>query len=293
MARGRRCHYGSPFPPCDPLPRAAVTAVTPDAFPPVERIDGDPACGILILCDHASNALPPEYGTLGLDPAQLERHIGYDIGAAAVTRGLARRLGAPALLTTYSRLLIDPNRGDDDPTLIMRLSDGAVVPANARHTREEREARIARFHRPYHAAIKAELDVMEAQGLVPLIVSIHSFTPVWRGTPRPWHVGMLWDTDPRAAIAMIRAFERDPTLVVGDNEPYDGALRNDTLYVHGSARGFPHVLVEVRQDLISGEAGAEAWAARLEPITRELRADPEMGTVRHYGSRAGALPVDA
>lgn len=270
-----------------------MTAQTLDAFPPVERIDGDPACGILVLCDHASNALPPEYGTLGLDRRELERHIGYDIGAAAVTRGLARRLGAPALSTTYSRLLIDPNRGDDDPTLIMRLSDGAVVPANARHTAEERAARITRFHRPYHAAIKAELDVMAALGLVPLIISIHSFTPVWRGTPRPWHVGILWDADPRAAQAMIRAFERDPTLVVGDNEPYDGALRNDTLYVHGSARGFPHALVEVRQDLIADEAGAEHWAARLEPITRELRADPEMGAVRHYGSRAGALPVDA
>jgi predicted N-formylglutamate amidohydrolase len=269
-----------------------VSADPSETFPPVVRINGDPATGILILCDHASNALPPEYGTLGLDPRQLQRHIGYDIGAAPVTRGLARRLGAPALLTTFSRLLIDPNRGDDDPTLIMRLSDGAVVPANARHTREEREARIARFHRPYHAAIKAELDVMAAMGLVPLIVSIHSFTPVWRGTPRPWHVGILWDTDPRAAQAMIRAFERDPALVVGDNEPYDGALRNDTLYVHGSARGFPHALVEVRQDLIGDEAGAEDWAARLEPVVRELRADPEMGTVRRYGSRAGALPID-
>lgn len=275
-----------------------MTTTSPDAppadsFPPFVRVDGNRATGVLILCDHASNALPPEYGTLGLDPRQLERHIGYDIGAAAVTHGLARRLGAPALLTTFSRLLIDPNRGDDDPTLIMRLSDGAVVPANARHTRAEREARIARFHRPYHQAIKAELDAMAALGQVPLIVSIHSFTPNWRGTPRPWQVGILWDTDPRAAQAMIRAFERDPALVVGDNEPYDGALRNDTLYVHGSARGFPHALVEVRQDLIGDAAGAEAWADRLEPIVRELRADPEMGTVRHYGSRAGALPVDA
>ena len=125
----------------------------------------------MILCDHASNALPPEYGDLGLPAEQFERHIAYDIGARAVVLGLAACLGATAILSCYSRLLIDPNRGMDDPTLIMRLSDGAVVPGNSRIDEAERQRRIARFHRPYHAAIAAEIEAMLSAGVTPLIVS--------------------------------------------------------------------------------------------------------------------------
>ena len=264
-------------------PAAASAAASP-----VEEIAGDPATGILLLCDHASNALPAAYGTLGLPPAELARHIGWDIGAAAVTRGLARRLGAPAVMTTFSRLLIDPNRGEDDPTLVMRLSDGAVVPANADHSPAERAARLDGFHRPYHAAIAARLDAFAAAGVVPMIVSMHSFTPAWKGRPRPWQVGILWDRDPRLAVPLIAALAADPALVVGDNEPYDGALRGDTLHRHGTERGLAHALVEIRQDLIADAAGAEAWADRLAPILARLRRDPAVAAVRHFGSRTDA-----
>ncbi|WP_349358274.1 N-formylglutamate amidohydrolase [Stappia sp.] len=260
-------------------------ALSPDDTP-VERISGDPACGLLILCDHASNALPSAYGTLGLPPGELDRHIGYDIGVRALTHALARAFGAPAVLSTYSRLLIDPNRGEDDPTLIMRLSDGAVVPGNARHDARERAHRLATYHAPYHGAIATAIDAALAAGRPPAILSIHSYTPVWKGVPRPWHAGILWDQDPRFAVPLREALAADPGLVVGDNEPYDGALRNDCMYRHGTARGLAHALLEVRQDLIGDAAGVDAWAARLTPVIRQvLDATPDLHAIRHFGSR--------
>ncbi len=224
---------------------------------------GADASGLLLLCDHARNHVPPEYGSLGLAAAQFERHIAYDIGARDLTLGLAKRLRAPALLTCHSRLLIDPNRGLDDPTLIMKLSDGAVVPGNAAVDEAERERRIALFWRPYHDAITQTLDAMVARGLLPVIVSIHSFTPIWKGVSRPWHVGLLWDRDDRLVRPMLEALSAMPGLVVGDNEPYHGALEGDTMSMHGTKRGIPHVLIEVRQDLIADAAGVEAWVERL------------------------------
>src|SRR4051812_11497358 len=148
---------------------------------PVEIIDGAVESGALILCDHASNAVPPDLGDLGLPETEFQRHIAYDIGAAAVTRSLARRLGAPAILTRFSRLIIDPNRGRDDPTLVMRLSDGAVVPGNAAVDDAEIARRIRRFYDPYDAAITAAIDRALAAGHPPVIVTVHSFTPIWRG----------------------------------------------------------------------------------------------------------------
>ncbi|MGE3919270.1 MAG: N-formylglutamate amidohydrolase, partial [Hyphomicrobiaceae bacterium] len=173
-------------------------------IPPIDApshrvVPGRATRGLVLLCDHATNHLPPEYGTLGLDPAQLKRHIAYDIGAEAVVERLAARLGAPAVTSRFSRLLIDPNRGDDDPTLIMRLSDGAVVPGNRHLDETERSRRIERFWRPYHAAITGVIDGCLAAGVPPAILSIHSFTESWKGVPRPWHVGVRWEGDPRLA----------------------------------------------------------------------------------------------
>lgn len=221
---------------------------------------------MILLADHARNSVPPEYGALGLPSEQFERHIAYDIGVEAVTLGLARALGCPALMTTYSRLLIDPNRGADDPTLIMRLSDGAVVPGNAAVDDAERQRRIARFHRPYHAAITAEIDLALGQGIDPVLVSLHSFTPYWKAVPRPWHVGVLWDTDRRFAGYLLDAFRAAGDLAVGDNEPYSGALEGDTLYTHGTSRGLQHGLIEIRQDLIARQSGVDEWISRLAPI---------------------------
>ncbi|HET7717828.1 MAG TPA: N-formylglutamate amidohydrolase, partial [Bauldia sp.] len=219
--------------------------------PPFTILDGDPANGLILICDHAENRLPSRYGTLGLPPAALERHIAWDPGARDVTHSLARRLGAPAVLSRFSRLLIDPNRGRDDPTLIMRLSDRAVIPGNLGVDEAERNERIARYYAPYDEAIRRTIDAAFAAGVVPAVVSIHSFTPVWRGRGRPWQVGILWDADPRLPEPLIRRLRADADLVVGDNEPYSGALAGDTLYRHATRRGLAHALVEIRQDLIS------------------------------------------
>ena len=244
-------------------------------FEPYEIVAGQGHSRLVLLCDHASNQVPEEYGGLGLDARQFERHIAYDIGAAALTRGLAGRLGATAVLSCFSRLLIDPNRGMDDPTLIMRLSDGAVVPGNREVGDEERARRIGLFHQPYHRAIADAVAEVRSRGHVPFLVSIHSFTPVWRGWTRPWHAGILWDRDEDVARALIRGFLAQGDLVVGDNEPYHGALEGDTLNTHGTRAGLPHALIEVRQDLIAGKTGVDEWVERvakvIEPIMYENR----------------------
>ena len=218
--------------------------------------------GLVVLCDHAGNAFPEGYGTLGLCDRELQRHIAYDIGAAAVSRRIAEAFQAPAVLTHYSRLLIDPNRGMDDPTLIMRLSDGAVVPGNRVLTDAEREKRTRLYYEPYHRAIEGVIEACLASGVQPLILSIHSFTESWKGVPRPWHVGMLWDHDDRLARPMIEAFAADGQLIVGDNQPYKGSLEGDCLWQHATSRGLPNALIEYRQDLIRDEAGQAAWAER-------------------------------
>lgn len=227
---------------------------------------------LLLLCDHAGNAFPPEYGTLGLPDSQLKRHIAYDIGAAEVTRRLSEALGAPAVMTRYSRLLIDPNRGEDDPTLIMRLSDGAIVPGNREITPEEREKRLRLYYRPYHEAIDAVLDRFLAAGAIPAILSVHSFTESWKGTSRPWHAGVLWGEDARLAEPLLAALSAEDDLIVGANEPYEGQLVGDTLWQHGTRRGFAHAIIEIRQDLIRDEKGQAAWADRLVRIMRDLLA---------------------
>jgi predicted N-formylglutamate amidohydrolase len=233
--------------------------MTQNAF---EAIPGAKNSKLLLLCDHASNALPPEVGALGLDPALFGTHIASDIGAAAVTRALAAAYDAPALLGRWSRLLIDLNRGADDPTLVMKLSDGSIIPGNRMAGDDEVARRIAAYHAPYHAAITAELDRIGAGAV---IVSVHSFTPRWKTVPRPWEVGILYDSDERLA-APLMARLAEAGFVVGDNEPYTGALEGDTLNVHGIKRGLPHVLIEIRQDLIGGDAAAQAFAGRLKPI---------------------------
>lgn len=253
--------------------------------PPFVRIPGDPAASLLLLCDHASNRVPDRMGNLGLPASEFERHIAYDPGAAAVTRALAERLSAPAIMSTFSRLVIDPNRGRDDPTLVMKLSDGAVVPGNRRVDADERGRRIASFYEPYHSAIDAEIEERLAAGIVPALVSIHSFTPAWRGQVRPWQVGILWDSDPRLAEPLVAALRADSALTVGDNEPYSGALRNDTMYRHGTQRGLAHALVELRQDLIADDAGVQSWAKHLAVILRDLNRREEIHEIRRYGSR--------
>ncbi|TPW26666.1 N-formylglutamate amidohydrolase [Pararhizobium mangrovi] len=259
-------------------------------FAPYEILDAEPGSGIVLLADHARAALPERYAKLGLPEEAFTRHIAYDIGVEALTRRLGERLSAPAVLCCFSRLLIDPNRGEDDPTLVMKLSDGAVVPANHPMTGEERAFRLETFHRPYHRAVADLVERAEkAAGAPPFVVSLHSFTPAWKGEARPWHVGVLWDSDPRAPRPLIEALQAEGDLVVGDNEPYSGALGNDTMFTHCTRTGLAHALIEVRQDLIADNAGVAEWADRLCPLLESLNARPEMHRREYHGSRTGLL----
>ena len=247
-----------------------TVGISADVAEAYEVLGGSAALGLVILCDHASNALPSEYGTLGLAETELQRHIAWDIGAAGVTRRLAEALGAPAVMTRTSRLLIDPNRGEDDPTLIMRLSDGAIIPGNRHLDDAERERRIAQWYRPYHAAIRRVIAAVHDSGRQPILLGMHSFTDVWKGTPRPWHVGVLWEKDRRIAIPLLEALRAEGDLVVGDNQPYPGQYEGDTMWQHATTNGLPFCSLEIRQDLISSSEGQQAWAARLARILDRL-----------------------
>ena len=272
-----------------PISPPAIAAVEAEAF---EIVGGAADAGMVIVADHASNRVAADYDRLGLSEAALARHIAWDIGVEPLARLLAARLGVPAVLSRFSRLVIDANRGDDDPTLVMRLSDGAVVPGNARIDRREVERRIERWWRPYDTAIRDTIDGCFAAGRAPIVFSLHSFTPVWRGVPRPWHCGVLWDRDPRLAGLLLDRLSGEPTLVVGDNEPYHGALAGDTMYRHGTRRGLAHAILEVRQDLIADAAGVAEWAERLVPILGEAMRDHDFAEPRLYGSSTGPVAAD-
>lgn len=244
----------------------------------IEIVNPEGRSAALLLCDHATNLVPPDVagGDLGLPPAEMGRHIAYDVGARGVTLALARLLDAQAILTRFSRLVIDPNRGEDDPTLVMRLYDGTIVPANRRIGEAEVLRRLARYHRPYHDAIDAVLDARAEVGRDAALVAIHSFTPQLRGRPpRPWHVGVLWKRDARLPRPLLARLRAEPDLCVGENQPYAGQLEGDTMSRHGMRRGLRHVLIEIRQDLIGTEAGQNLWAERLAPMLHDAIAETE------------------
>jgi predicted N-formylglutamate amidohydrolase len=262
---------------------------------PFELVDPQARADFIVVCDHASNALPPEYGTLGLPAREFERHIAFDIGAAGVARRLAAALAAPAVLGRFSRLLIDLNRGEDDPTIVMKLSDGAIVPGNrdvdARRNPQEFARRIARFHAPYHGEIERLVARAREQGIVPVIVSVHSFTPRWRSFVRPWETGLLWDRDDRLVRPLLAAL-RAEGFTAGDNEPYTGRLRNDCMYAHATVHGLPHVLIEIRQDLIESEEGQAEWASRYASHLARAASSPGLRDIRFFGSHADpSLPI--
>ena len=218
----------------------------------------------LVTCDHASNAVPAwiNGGDLGLPADQMARHIAFDIGAASVTRHLASALYATAVLSTFSRLVIDPNRGELDPTLVMRISDGAIIPANRYIDDAAKEERLNRLYRPYHQAYAHAAAARDDT----VICAIHSFTPQMQGRPsRPWEVGVLYADDDRLARPVIAACEA-AGWCTGDNEPYIGYFPGDAIDRHATPFNRPNILIELRQDLIADSAGQALWAARLAPI---------------------------
>jgi len=225
----------------------------------------------LLLADHAGQSIPAQLADLGLAKSELNRHIGWDIGIAAVTAELAQRLDALAIVQPYSRLVIDCNRPLHAASLIPEISDGTVISANRALSADQRQQRIDAIHAPYHARITAELDQRQHAKQPILLLMMHSFTPEMKGVARPWHAGVLYQHEPRFAHA-LRAALHDDGWVVGDNQPY--AVSDDTDYavpVHGEQRGLLHVALEIRQDLIAQPSGQQAWAARLERILRQLQ----------------------
>lgn len=223
----------------------------------------------LITCDHASNRVPDWLGgSLGIAQADMERHIAYDIGARGLAIALGEALDSPVICSDFSRLVIDPNRGEDDPTLLMRLYDGTIIPANRHADEAELERRMNRLYRPYHEAIAALAGDRA-------ILAIHSFTPCLRGrAPRPWHVGVLHShLDSRLSQAILAELAHEADLCIGDNEPYSGHLPGDAIDRHALRMGRHNTLVELRQDLIADQAAQQAWAKRLAPLfTRALAA---------------------
>lgn len=221
----------------------------------------------LIVCDHATNTVPPQIagGDLGLSHEDMERHIAYDVGAYGVAQHLGVLLDAPVVASNFSRLVIDPNRGEDDPTLLMKLYDGSIIPANRHADQAEKEHRLATCYRPYHDALARMSGLPHVA-----ILSIHSFTRQLRGhPPRPWEVAILYADDDRLARPMIDILNAQGDLTVGDNEPYSGHLTGDTIEKHAIAQHRPNALIELRNDLIADHAGQVAWAERLAPIFRQ------------------------
>lgn len=257
-------------------------------FPAFEILDGDYDKGMVLIADHAMNTVPVQYNQLGLPESAFSRHIAFDIGIEGLTRSLSKKLGVPAVMSRFSRLLIDPNRGEDDPTLIMKISDGAIIPGNHPISDEEWNRRIETYHRPYHNAVDRVLSQAKlATGKAPLVFSLHSYTPFWKQTPRPWHAAVLWDTDYRAVHPLLDALRLPGDILVGDNEPYDGALKGDCMYQHCMSKGLAHALLEVRQDLIADEAGITSWSDRLAPIFAAMNSDPALHEYQLFQSRTG------
>ncbi len=251
--------------------------------PPVEHVNAEGKAPVLVTCDHASRRVPKALRNLGLDAASLKLHIGWDIGAADVARGLARRLDAPAILAGYSRLVIDCNRDLDDPTSMPAVSDGVPVPGNQDLSPAAKAQRVETLFRPYHRAIETALDGFAQRGVHPAVLSIHSFTPVMNGFERPWHIGILWDKDPRMAVPVLAALRREAGLVVGDNEPYSAREpAGYTVRTHAERRGLPHLNVELRQDLVASEAGTAEWADRLVRVLTTILEDPGFYHPKHY-----------
>jgi predicted N-formylglutamate amidohydrolase len=219
---------------------------------------------VVLLCEHASNVIPARFGNLGLPPEQLERHIAYDIGGAAVARGIAERLDAVLVLAGYSRLLIDCNRPLASPTSIPVRSEDVDIPGNVGLTPAQREERDRLFFAPFREKVAQVLDTRLRGGVPTVLIGMHSFTPVFHGVPRVWHAGVLWLQSEALAKLLLAGLRADPSLIVGDNEPYRVTLDGDyTVPWVGEARGIATALFEVRQDLIADAAGQVAWAERL------------------------------
>jgi predicted N-formylglutamate amidohydrolase len=225
---------------------------------------------LLLVADHAGNIMPRSLGRLGIETAECERHIAWDIGVAGVGRLLADALDATLIQQNYSRLVIDCNRPPEVATSIPEISELTPIPGNVGLSEAGRASRVREIFTPYHERIGAELDRRKQAGRATVLLALHSFTPVFKGVARPWHAGVMYNRDPRFARQLLAVLQKEPGLVVGDKEPYlVGDTSDYTIPVHGERRHLPHVLIEIRQDLIADDSGQRDWAlilGRLLPI---------------------------
>lgn len=244
-----------------------------DEVGPFQVTSGSGTSPFLITCDHAGRLLPRALGSLGLSEVALQSHIAWDIGAAGVATRLAAALDAFVILQRYSRLAIDCNRPLGVPSSIANYSESTTIPGNLNVSSEDAEERARCIFRPYHERIQRELDERLARRQPTILIAMHSFTPVFLGKARPWHVGVLYQRDPRLGHALLELLRQDPTLVVGDNQPYSvGDLTDFGVVQYGERRQLPHVELEIRQDLIGDEPGQELWATRLALLLRKASA---------------------
>jgi predicted N-formylglutamate amidohydrolase len=241
---------------------------------PFELVNPGGKAPLILFCDHAGRAVPKQLGDLGLSAAFFDKHIAWDIGIGDLGRHLSALLDAPLLLCGYSRLVIDCNRHLDDPTSIPQISDQIEIPGNRGLSVQQRQQRAAEIFTPYHQALDQLTDAKLAAGQRPVLLSLHSFTPLMNGFQRPWHIGILWNKDARLPMPLMRRFAAEPGVVVGDNEPYSGRDGHGySMKYHAEARGLSHALIEVRQDLIADRAGVERWTEIVQRVCHDVLAE--------------------
>jgi len=241
--------------------------------PPVIERNAHGASPFLLTCDHYGRAIPDALGNLGLPERELTRHIAWDIGIAGVAEQVSDALGAHLIAQRYSRLVIDCNRPPEVASSIPVLSEATPVPGNEGISRADADARRAEIFEPYHNRIDEAIDARLRDGRPTVLVSLHSFTPVYAGVARPWHIGTLYHRDTTLAPLLLKLLRAEGDLVVGDNQPYAVSDVTDfTIPVHGEKRGLMNTGIEIRQDLIADEAGQTQWAERLTRLLREIEA---------------------
>lgn len=248
--------------------------IAPGDPPPFMTYNDHARAPVLLVADHASPFFPAALNQLGLADWVLERHVAWDIGSDQLTRFLADELDAQAVLAGFSRLIVDPNRKLDDPSAFAEISDGIAIPGNLELDDEQKSLRVQSFFQPYHDAISARLDGIRTRVVAPAFISVHTCTPVFDRVVRPWHIGIMWDQDPRIPVPLMENLRRMDGICIGDNEPYSGRHPHDfTVDFHAERLGLPHVGIEVRQDLVSDDEGARKWAGILAAALSPVLAD--------------------
>src|SRR3954468_10528954 len=243
----------------------------PRDVPPVREYNDSGRSPFLLTCDHYGRLIPAVLGDLGLPESELVRHIAWDIGIAGVAETLSLHLDAHLIVQRYSRLVIDCNRPPDAASSIPRISEATTISGNEGISREAALTRRAQIFDPYHRRIDEIIDQRGSAGLPTVLVSLHSFTPVYAGIARPWHIGTLYGRDRRLPRLLLELLRAEPDLVVGDNEPYAVSEETDyTIPVHGDKRGLMNTGIEIRQDLIAEPSGQTEWADRLARIFGEI-----------------------